>query len=182
MPPFSDRIWNGPYGWDQASFDGQQEYTDFRWANSEYFKAMGTRLLAGTAVRRQRVGLGRPTSIVIDAELARKAWPGQDPIGKRVIWGEEVLGADRREGRVIGVVEHQKKSNVGMQSREAIYFPRKVLLGGGFVVRASDPQTTRGRRSGDDAIHGAGAHAPPDGDAGRAAAPLDGADARSCSP
>ena len=55
-----------------------------------------------------------------------------------------MLGADRREGRVIGVVEHMKKSNVGMQSREAIYFPRKTLLGGGFVLRASDPRQLAG--------------------------------------
>jgi predicted permease len=143
MPPFSDRIWNGPYGWDQKSFDGQQEYTDFRWANSEYFKAMGTRLLAGRLFDESEM-TGNTTSIVIDAELARKAWPGQDPIGKRVIWDAEVRGADHREGTVIGVVEHQKKSNVGMQSREAVYFPRKVLLGGGFVVRASDPQRLAG--------------------------------------
>lgn len=143
MPPFSDRIWNGPYGWDQASFDGQQEYTDFRWANSEYFKAIGTRLLAGRLFDESEM-TGKTNSIVIDAELARKAWPGQDPIGKRVIWEPEVLGADRREGRVIGVVEHQKKSNVGMQSREAVYFPRKTLVGGGFVVRASNPQRLAG--------------------------------------
>jgi len=143
MPPFSDRIWNGPYGWDQASFDGQQEYADFRWANPEYFKAIGTRLLAGRLFDDSELS-GKTASIVVDAELARKAWPGQDPIGRRVMWEEEVLGADRREGRVIGVVEHQKKSNVGMQSREAIYFPRRVLLGGGFVVRASNPQRLAG--------------------------------------
>jgi predicted permease len=144
MPPFSERIWNGPYGWDQESYDGQQQYADFRWANSEYFKAMGTPLLAGRLFDESELA-GNTTSIVIDAELARKAWPGRDPIGKRLIWEEEVLGADHREGRVIGVVEHMKMRNVGMQSREAIYFPRRVLLGGGFVVRASHPEQLAGQ-------------------------------------
>ncbi len=143
MPPFSERISNGPYGWDQESFAGQQQYADFRWANSEYFKAMGTSLLAGRLFDESELA-GDTTSIVIDAELARKAWPGQDAIGKRLIWEAQVLGPDHREGRVIGVVEHMKMRNVGMQSREGIYFPRRVLPGGGFVVRASHPEQLAG--------------------------------------
>ena len=143
MPPFSDRIMNGPYGWDQQSYDGQTAWADFRWANSEYFKAMGTRLLAGRLFDEGEMA-GYTTSIVIDAEVARKAWPGQDPIGKRLIWEGDVRGADRSEGTVIGVVEHMKMRNVGMQSREAIYLPSRVLTGGGFVVRTSDPQQLAG--------------------------------------
>ena len=143
MPPFSDRIMNGPYGWDQESYDGQTAWADFRWANAEYFKAIGTRLLAGRLFDEGEM-TGDTTAIVVDAEVARRAWPGQDPIGKRLIWEGDVRGANHREGRVIGVVEHMKMRNVGMQSREAIYFSTRMVLGGGFVVRASDPQQLAG--------------------------------------
>jgi hypothetical protein len=142
MPPFSDRIMNGPYGWDQESFDRQSAWADFRWANSEYFTAMGTRLLAGRLFDEGEMA-GNTTSIIVDAQVARKAWPEQDAVGKRLIWEPEVAGADHREGSVIGVVEHMKMRNVGMENREAIYFPNKVTRRG-FVVRASDPARLAG--------------------------------------
>lgn len=48
-----------------------------------YFEAMGLKPLRGRLLGDEDVGEGRPV-VVVDEAAARRFWPGQDPIGKRV--------------------------------------------------------------------------------------------------
>lgn len=84
-----------------------------------YFKSMGQQLLRGREFLESDGPDASPVCIVTDA-FARRFWPGQDPIGKRVKWGRldsprpwlTVVGlvadakvvADSRDGEVIGMV------------------------------------------------------------------------------
>ncbi|MDP9122891.1 MAG: FtsX-like permease family protein, partial [Acidobacteriota bacterium] len=62
-----------------------------------YFETLKVPLLRGRTFSRE--DNGREPVVVINDNLARYAWPGQDPLGKRLSWGGE-------EGwmRVVGVV------------------------------------------------------------------------------
>jgi putative ABC transport system permease protein len=61
----------------------------------------------------------RPNLVIVNETLARRHWPGQDPIGKRlrVSWGEDV------ESEVVGVVGDTRFRTLDTAARPTIYWP-----------------------------------------------------------
>lgn len=87
----------------QASFE-QNARTNLLSATPGYFRAMGIRLLAGRDFSDRDDEKASPV-VVISQSLARRTWPGQDPIGKR-LWTsapEDANGQPLWE-TVVGVV------------------------------------------------------------------------------
>jgi putative ABC transport system permease protein len=82
---------------------------------SDYFRAMGIPLLKGR-VFTERDNLNAPPVIIIDESLARKAFPGQDPIGKRLI------PAGDKPHEIIGVVGDVKHYGPEKKTREQFYY------------------------------------------------------------
>ncbi len=76
-----------------------------RAATPGYFKDMGQRLLAGREFLESDNADAAPICIVTNA-FARRFWPDQDPIGKRVKWGR--LDGARPWLTVVGVVADMK--------------------------------------------------------------------------
>jgi predicted permease len=70
---------------------------NFRVAGPGYLRAMGIPLRRGRDID-ERDGEGAPYVALINETLARKLWPGQDPIGRRIM-GENRVGV-----QVVGVV------------------------------------------------------------------------------
>jgi putative ABC transport system permease protein len=69
---------------------------EYRWVAGDYFKTIGIQLVQGRLFD-GRDRDGSPQVIVVNAALAKKFWPGQDPIGKRLAPGRttnwwEVIG------------------------------------------------------------------------------------------
>ncbi len=137
MPPLSGTVWNRVYGWDQESLDLGTERADIIVSTEDYFKVMGTRLKAGRFFTPQEM-TDSSRSIIVDEKLAGIAWPGQDPIGKHVVFREGEL-----DGEVVGVVEPMLMRDFGLESYEAIHYPPGRFWAGRagiFVVRAGiDP-------------------------------------------
>jgi predicted permease len=117
MVPFSGRIWNGVYAPDRESIEQSGEWADNIVVTEDYFQAMGTRLLAGRFFTPAEM-TDSTESIIVDQKLAAIAWPGGDPIGKRLIFNR-----GGGEGVVVGVVEHMLMVDFGTESREAIFLP-----------------------------------------------------------
>jgi putative ABC transport system permease protein len=67
-----------------------------------YFRAMGMRLISGRYFTAADTRESVPVA-VIDRRLAERDFPGQDPIGKRLIWFGGQAGAE-----IVGVVESVK--------------------------------------------------------------------------
>jgi predicted permease len=63
-----------------------------------FFEAMGIPILAGRGFSEADRD-GAETVVVISEELARRLWPGESPIGKRIYWG----GTTGRTRLVVGV-------------------------------------------------------------------------------
>lgn len=138
MVPFSGSVWNGTYAPDRESFARSGEWADRIIVGSDYFQAMGTRLLAGRDFTQAEMR-DSTNSIVVDAKLAGIAWPGQDPIGKTLVY--DMFDAPI-EGVVVGVVQHMLMTDFGTESREAIFMPEGALGGrvaGTFALRTALP-------------------------------------------
>jgi predicted permease len=79
-------------------------------------------------------------SIVIDEEFARRYWPGEEAVGKRIAMGSE---KDPRFLTVLGVVGRVKMESLGTDSKRVQgYFPFAQIPSGGMTVilkAAGDP-------------------------------------------
>jgi putative ABC transport system permease protein len=59
--------------------------------------------------------------IVVDGVLARRAWPGESALGKRIL--VRFFSIEHVEAEVIGVVEHQRNGSLAVEGRETVYWP-----------------------------------------------------------
>ena len=83
---------------------------------TDYFKTMGMTLLAGREFT-DRDSEGAPRTVIINDSLARRYWPGQDPLGKRVA----VAGG--RQMEVVGVVKDATAYIFQKSSSPFFYLP-----------------------------------------------------------
>jgi putative ABC transport system permease protein len=96
---------------------GQEPVADVRVISHEYLKAMGVPLLKGRLFNEQDAADAKGR-VVINDTMARRHWPGQDPIGKRVR-----IAWDDLEDEVIGVVGDVKHAGLHGEIRAMTYWP-----------------------------------------------------------
>jgi predicted permease len=131
--PFTSGGGSQRYAWDEASEARWNTWGIVRVVTGDYFRTMGTRLLAGRSFSGPE--LTEPTaSVIIDETLAREAWPNQDPLGKTLIYGRR-----REQLEVVGVVEHANLRWLREDERGTIYRPFATTTRGAMkvVVRGS---------------------------------------------
>jgi predicted permease len=107
------------------------------WTGADYFPTMGIRIVAG----RQFSADDRPDAApvgILSEDAARRAWPGQSPLGKRFRYSPYVPWIT-----VVGVARPIKTSEVG-EARDVpqLYLPESQHLQGlMLLVRTSDDST-----------------------------------------
>jgi putative ABC transport system permease protein len=97
---------------------GNEPDAEILTASPEYFRTMGIRLLAGRTFS-PRDTPGSPTALVINQTMARRFWPGESPLGKRVVmkdWGPPL------PGEIVGVVSDVKQDSLETDTQPAIYY------------------------------------------------------------
>ena len=72
-----------------------------------YFRTMGIPLLRGRDFT-VRDGKGAPAVVIINDAMARKYWPGQDPLGRRIVMGGEDDPKNRQVCEIVGVAKTGK--------------------------------------------------------------------------
>lgn len=96
--------------------------TIHRLVSPDYFKTLGATIVKGRASNEQDTAQSSPV-VVINQELVRKVWPGEDPIGKRIRRG----GFSEKNFpwmTVVGVVENIKEDRFNFRTdRPAWYLP-----------------------------------------------------------
>ena len=116
--PLGGGLYGGPWATEAIKASGETEPEgSMRYASPDYFNAMGTRLLAGRFFEEGETW----ESVIVDKKLAGMAWPGEDPVGKRLWTG--ALGRNGEWSRVIGVVEHQRHASLSEDYNETLFFP-----------------------------------------------------------
>jgi putative ABC transport system permease protein len=112
--------------------------TEVRPITPGYFTAMGIPLLKGRAFDERDGATSRV--LIINETLARKFFPGQDPIGQQLIVSWEPQVADE----IIGVVGDIKETALEQEPNPTVYWPhaREPYPFMNFVIRAAiDPAT-----------------------------------------
>ena len=116
------------WGTEEALKDASKfQATEFQIVLPGYFETMRTPLLAGRTFTEDDNLPGR-NRVVIDEFLARKAFPGQSAIGKRILIRIRTPEAEWVE--VIGVVAHQRTTSLAVAGREQVYFANAFLNSG----------------------------------------------------
>jgi len=96
--------------------------SDMRLVTPGYFQTMGLRLRSGRILTPQDRA-GAPLVIVINQTLARRAWPGQDPIGKRMACCEAGPDGGPNWKTVVGVVADVHARGLGREAPPEFYLP-----------------------------------------------------------
>jgi putative ABC transport system permease protein len=116
--------------------------TAHRVVSPDYLKTLGVTLISGRLLDESDRPGGVPV-VVISEELARQAWPGEDPVGKRIKRGRPEQ-TDRPWMTVVGLVKDVKEDLFNFRiARPAWYVPYAQLensLPVSLVIRATgDP-------------------------------------------
>ena len=139
--PMTNNNWTGSFrveGFTPAP-NANGPWGDFRIVTPGYFSTMGIPILKGREFDETDVREGRKVAIV-DEVLARKYWPGQDPIGKRV--GRDGGPNGPEWWDVIGVVGHVMQNSPKDDEHTQLYRPFSQQAQGqlGFAIRTrGDP-------------------------------------------
>ncbi len=113
---------------------------DYRTADPGYFHAAGIPLVEGRNFEAtDRAGAGRV--VIINQTLARRLFPHDDPIGKRIAWTGDVLRFTPISGdwrTVVGVVGNTQDGGLDALPRGAMFMPyaQELAIGGTVVIRA----------------------------------------------
>ncbi|HET9370407.1 MAG TPA: ADOP family duplicated permease, partial [Vicinamibacterales bacterium] len=91
---------------------------DMRTAGGRYFEAMGIPLIRGRLFGPEDVAGGQRV-VIVDDVMADELWPGQDPIGRRVKFGD--ANSPSPWETVIGVVGRVKHYGLDTGGRMAMY-------------------------------------------------------------
>jgi putative ABC transport system permease protein len=84
----------------------------------DYFRAMGIEVRSGRPFTER--DLDQP-AVLINANLARRFWPGEDPVGKKFVVGP--WGPNPNWATVVGVVSNVKQFGLDSDHTMDIYFP-----------------------------------------------------------
>ncbi len=134
------------------SIDGRAPESPTQWRplawttiRGDYFQAMGTRLLNGRFFSDRDTG-NSPLVAIINEKVARRYWPGENPVGRRF------KGFDKRGNNddwltVIGVVQDMRTNGLERQAAGQIYewYRQSHNSTPDLVVRTSgDPTSVAG--------------------------------------
>ena len=133
--------WGGPY----ISTPGQDEatavFSDHRAVTPGFFETVGARLVEGRLFTEDDDTRIAPVAIV-DDQLARRAWPGERAIGKRIAADPFSTGHPVFWATVVGVVRHLRHRSLLEDLGDQVYFAERQIQRNpmAYVVRTSgDP-------------------------------------------
>jgi predicted permease len=113
--------------WDAISRDETRTgYADFRIADAGYFHALGIPLLRGRLFE-ERDTPEAPHVAVISESLAKKRWPGEDPIGKLINFAG--MDADFRPYTIVGIVGDVRDYGLDAEPNPTFYGNARQRLG-----------------------------------------------------
>ncbi len=105
-----------------------------RVVRANYFETMGIPVLRGRTFTAHD-GLDGQRAVVVSESVARRFYPGEDPIGRHVFMG----APDNRvvpDSEIVGVVADVKQRGLDEERPEAVYAPHSLVPGIGSVTYA----------------------------------------------
>jgi putative ABC transport system permease protein len=118
-----------------APANGEEPRADIRMATPRYFETMKMALLKGRFIDERDLP-GLPGAMVINETMARRYFPGEDPLGR-------VVRNPHGKAEVVGIVGDVKHYGLDREPRAELFMPayQQPLNGMALIVRtASDPK------------------------------------------
>ena len=116
--PMSGEPWSGSFAIEGARPDAEPPHAELAVTLPEYFHVMRIPILQGRDFTRAD-SKDAPLVVVVDEELARKYWPRENPIGKRI----NALSPEGTWATVVGVVGHVHSLGPQQTSGPQLYTP-----------------------------------------------------------
>ena len=91
---------------------------NYRVVTPGYLEALEIPLLQGRRIR-ETDRLDAPRVLLVNQALARRYWPGDDPVGRKI----RLFGADGDPRTVVGVVGDVHQHGLDLEPRAEMYFP-----------------------------------------------------------
>jgi predicted permease len=135
--------YNGNTSWIRVvghPYDGEHNDVNQRDVSFEFFSTIRARLLEGRFFG-EFDDASRPRVVIINQTLAKKYFPGEDPIGKKI--GDIKLSPDSLR-EVVGVVEDIRDGSLDAEIWPAVYypFPQSPDTDFNVVVRTSQSEAS----------------------------------------
>lgn len=119
--PLSGQFWTSPYQVaEPAAGEALGREANYQIVRHGTFEALGLRFVAGRPFSATEES-GRRDVVVVDRQLAARAWPGESPLGRKLF--AETIGGPARAFQVVGVVEPIHLEDPTRLTRETIFFP-----------------------------------------------------------
>jgi putative ABC transport system permease protein len=95
--------------------EGRSPGTDVRFVTPDYLKTLHIPILKGRSLGPSDA-LGAPNALLINETMSREFFPGEEPIGKRLI-----LGVDNFTGTIVGVIGDVRHESVDAPVNREVY-------------------------------------------------------------
>ena len=138
--------WGGPYIRTPGEDDSVAPMADNRAVTPGFFETAGVRLVEGRFFTEDDDERAQPV-VIVDDQLARRAWPGESAIGKRIASDPFSTGHSVYWATVVGVVGHLRHRSLLEDLGDQVYFAERQVLRNpmAYVVRTSgDPGALSG--------------------------------------
>jgi putative ABC transport system permease protein len=136
-----------------APAHGQLPAAAYDCVTPEFFRVMGIQLLAGRSFTGAD-GPDAPPVVIINDVMARRYWPGEDPIGQKIRIIADLPKTDPPALEIVGVAEGVRAQALDTGSRPAMFLPyaQRPWRSGFLLVRMEEnaPATAVNVRS---AVH-----------------------------
>ncbi len=103
---------------------GREPVADVRMAQPGYFETLAIPLRRGRTFNDADNDEKAPLRFVINEDMAREAFPGEDPIGKRLI---VQMQSNNPPGEIIGITGDVKHGSLADKVRPMVYYPQAHL-------------------------------------------------------
>jgi len=107
-----------------------------------FFEAMRIPVLRGRSLNEADLVQGAAPVVVINEEMARRFWPGQDPIGKRLKYGLDPASSNPWK-TVVGVVADMRRQRLDEPAIPYMFQPGYIRQMDIVVRTAGDPAGSR---------------------------------------
>jgi putative ABC transport system permease protein len=120
--PMTGQDWGQNLTVEGRPFRGEQDYiwACHRVVSWDYFRTVGMRVLKGRSFAASE-GLSGPRAVVVNETFAKKAWPNEDPIGRRFRIGDYPKHAGEPIA-VLGVVADAKYMSLADEAFPEMFF------------------------------------------------------------
>ncbi len=102
---------------------GDQPSADFFAISDDYFNTLGVKMIKGRQFT-QRDGVKAPGVIIINDAFAKKYFPNEDPIGKRLKPGISTTEEKPDWKEIVGVVSDVRNRNLSSELRPGYFLPQ----------------------------------------------------------